>query len=264
MTEAAHRTDAAGAHLLVDGSRSAALLDWADGRGMSAATALLAGGLARAVEEGRDEFVTGFLAVPQVATGAALDWLLWLWADAPSSMRARLTREEDVLAAEEVMAMHRHVRDGGRFAAAEWRAARRRFASAISSDASTQVVEAIAASMWDLSETPGAIADVAQSWINGMAMIDAIVASGWTVDDHQRFEETWAAFGIAHARQNRREPDEDDAAFAARQQRYMSENPIGLSESDFARNSAWSDERQRRMQHRAAELRAGLLTLVER
>lgn len=160
------------------------------------------------------------------------------------------------------MDMHRRVLAGEAIANADWRQARRRFVRDVTPSASPAAVEAIVSSMWDIGSTPGAVADVAHSWITRTADVDALAPADWTAGEHARVTRTWDEYGIEHARHNRRRPDETDDAFGTRMQDYIRDHPLALSPEDFARWNAWKDHQGRLMQLRSAELRRGLLAIL--
>lgn len=248
--------------LFAEDARNASLLEWAGAQGLDLATVLLAGALARTSPEGQASFVAAFVAARARDKEPALRWLLWLWDAAEVPIRARFSDESDRRAAEAVMEMHRRVLAGEAIGSADWRQARRRFAGAVTPQASQAAVEAIMSSMWDIGSAPGAIADVAHSWITQTAAIDALAPAEWTATEHARVTETWDAYGIEQARHNRQGPDETDDAFRARMQAYMRDHPLALSAEDFTHWKAWQDHQRRLMQLRSAELRRGLLAIV--
>ncbi|QOT73842.1 hypothetical protein H5V43_16910 [Sphingobium fuliginis] len=252
------------APLFTDGSRSAALIEWAGSRGIDAATILLAGELSRMDEHGQAAFVTAIVEEARIQPGDGLRWLLWLWNDAPTPIRSRLSEERDIRAVEEVMEIHRRALAGEAVSNPVWRAARRQFAAAMTPEAPAAAVEAIMSSMWDLHATPGAVADVASTWIVQSSAADAFEPAGWTAAEHHRVQSTWDAYGIEQAHHNRRLPGEDDAAFGERLQRYTLENPVPLSSDDFDNWRTWQAERQKIMTARVEELRAGLRGIVSR
>jgi hypothetical protein len=248
--------------LFTDGSRSASLVAWADERGVERAVALLASALARASDVGQAQFLATFLHYAHGEGRNAARWLMWLWSEAPTSIRDRLFDQDDVDLVERAIDMYRRIAAGGAIDSGEWRTARRQLAIALSPSASAAAVESISAAMWDLGTTPGAIADAACSWITQTAVADAFEPSNWTRADYERVTRTWDEYGIEHARQNRKRADETDDAFHARISSYMQDHPVPLTPEDMALWGSWKEHHQRLMTVRTAELRGGLLEIM--
>jgi len=258
------------AELFTDGSRSAELREWAAEKGAERPAVLLAAQLARGIpyathvtSEGQSEFVGEVLR--SIDRGgargkAARRWLLWLWAEAPDSLRSRFADEQDLRAAECVMDMHRRAIAGEPDVSA-WRHARKRFRAAVSAGAAGPAVEAVLSSMWDLETTPGAIADVAATWITESTLVDAVDQMGWSLSELERVQTAWNAFGIEFAR-IARAPGEGEAEFNDRKQKYMQENPPSLSEDDFAMWKSMEEKRTLIAAGRVADLRRGLLLIM--
>lgn len=249
--------------LFIDATRSTMLLEWSMRHDAEPATVLLAAELARGTEVDTADFIEAFVAMVRgkhVSEGMARRFLLWLWESATGSIRSRLISERDMAASEAVMEMHRRTMTDDVVSPVEWRAARKGFAESLSPDAPRPAVEAIVASLWNLRTTPGAIADVAASWVRETALVDSVASAGWTWTAYADVQAKWDAFGIAYS-SILREDGEDDAAFQARKQRYMQANPPAISEEDYALWKTMSDIRSRIAEERVLELRTGLLAL---
>ena len=218
--------------MFVNALRSEELIAWAKSNAFDLATVLLAARLAggeyldpRIRAEGAADFLqaaaTAFLA-DQGRQGAPHRWLLRLYGGVPTSIRSRLVDEGDVRAADAVMAMHKEVAAGGSIDPKAWREARKRFGATVSP--ATPAAQAILASMWNPETSPGAIADVAESWITETSLADAIEQAGWSRSEYLAYAVVWEVFS------NRRiplepDPDETAEAFEARQGRVLGEQP---------------------------------------
>lgn len=250
--------------LFADATRSAELVDWAAEWAGEAATVLLAAQLSRGEEKGQAAFVMAIVQLirsGKATEHAARDWLLWLWADAPQSIRSRLSDESDLRAAEEVIVMHRSAAAGVAIEASEWRVARRKFRERLSTDAPACATETVVASMWDLSATPAAMADVASTWVNETSLVDSLRPTGWTWAEYAEVQSNWDAFSIAYSSIPRL-AGEDDATFQARKTQYMQDHPPAISEEGYAKWKAMNGHRAEIQSLRVAELRQGLLDLL--
>ncbi len=255
-----HEDDA----LFTEPTRRDDLIAWAQHHGVEPAAALLAAALSCEAGEGAAAFAASFTRAARrggAPAGTARTWLFWLWQEAPVAIADRLPSDADRQAADQVMAMHRRALDGAVIDAAEWRAARRTFQSALQSQGAAAAKEALLASMWDLRNVPGAIADVAGGWIRETATMDALEPAGWTWSEYSVVQSAWDAFGIAYSSITRAD-DEDDASFQARRQRYMQDHPPAIDDDGYAKLAVMNEARSRLSADRADELRAGLLQIV--
>ena len=159
------------------------------------------------------------------------------------------------------MDMHRRTMAGEPFGATEWREARKRFRATACVEGPAPAVEAVLSSMWDLKTTPGAIADVASTWVTESTLLDAIEQVGWSWSEYDRTQSAWDAFAIEFARLARA-PDEDESDYDARKRAYMRDNPPKLSGEDFARRKSMEEARTKIAEQRVTELREGFVKIT--
>jgi len=263
------RASASAPELFTDGSRTAQLLEWADANRAERPAVLLAAQLAQGVpyaphlqSEGQQAFVDEAIAAigrSEARGNAARRWLLWLWDQAPDCIRSRLAGDQDIEAAERAIDMHRRAIAGEPITVSDWREARKHFRAAISADAFEPAVEAVVSSMWNLEAAPGAIADVASTWITESTLADAIRHLGWP--DYVRVQAVWDSFAIEFSRIARR-PGEGETEYNQRKHDYMRDNPPKISREEFARRKDVDDERLNIAIRQVDALRAGLLKIL--
>jgi hypothetical protein len=256
--------------IFVDSIRTEELLAWAETNAFAPATVLLTARLAgseyldpRTRGEGAAEFVQGVVAALPAQQGkgsAPRDWLFRLYDGVPTSIRSRLVEDGDVRAADAVIAMHKSVAAGATIDAKAWREARKRFVATISPSAPAAVVQAILASMWDLDSSPGAIADVAESWISETSLVDAIVEAGWSQPEYVSYAAIWDVFSSRYVPREP-EPNEAQEAFETRRNEILSE-PNPISEQQWAMATAFYQARPPIILRRRAELRQLLLEVI--
>lgn len=135
--------------------------------------------------EGRACFFEANLCVglgAEQSRNVAGEWFLWLWETADHPMRATVPSGE-LPAYEAAIDLHRG--DTPDKAAAVWRQARREFAATVPLGDDRAAGQAVAASLWDLNSAPGAMADVARTWINGASLAGAIADTGWNFEEFE-------------------------------------------------------------------------------
>lgn len=250
--------------IFTDVTREVELRCWAEQHGVEAPLILLAAELARGSMEGQQAFIEEFVfAVKKKCPGknVARQWLIWLWDKAEDSISVRLSRREDRLAAEEIINMHRRMLVGEIISAGAWRAARKAFTGALIPDTHVAAAEAILSSMWDWDQMPGAVADVASSWIRETALFDAIERTGWSWLEYCKVQATWDAFGIAFSQIAKRS-DENETEFQARKRQYMELYPPAISDDEYAKWKAMTNAQEKISAQRVAELRRGVLKML--
>lgn len=176
--------------------------------------------------------------------GAVLGWLRWLCKEAPDSVVARIPairREVFETAFDLVFAS----RIGVKPSPADWRKARRAFANAVAAGPPSSADATVSASLWDYDANPGAVADVAATWLEATSLADAIEEVGWS---YTRFAMCRDSL-LAH--DPKKKPKDDDGLEA------RSAQP---TEEDFAMWARMHRHRSTIAKRRLREMREGLLS----